>query len=52
MNRIEGEEKLEMMGLEGSDMGRPRSLEVDSFRKQFGGRARGAVDGMDLEGLS
>ncbi len=48
----EGEEELEMMGLEGSDLGRPRSLEVDSLRKQFGGRAQDAFDGMDLEGLS
>ncbi len=52
MHIPEGEEGLEVMDLEGSDVERPGSLEVESFRKQFGGRAQGALNGMDLEGLS
>ncbi len=52
MRTPEGEEQLEGMDLDCGDVNRPRDLEVDSFRKQFEGRARGALDGMDLKGLS
>ncbi len=52
MRTPEGEERLEGMDLDGGDVNRPRDLEVDSFRQRFESRARGAVDGMDLKGLS
>ncbi len=53
MRTPEGEERLEMMSLEGSRADQMENPEVSSFSRQFENRALGVVNGPEgLVGLS